>query len=715
MSTPPVAKKQPQVRVHHGDEVVDDYEWLRDPENADTLAYLEAENAYAAERTAHLEDLRDRLFEETRSRIQETDLSVPVRRGDWWYYARTFEGREYAVHCRCPVDDPTDWTPPTLEVADGSVADIPGEQVLLDANAEAEGHDFFSLGALSVSRDGHLLAYSTDTTGDERFTLRVKDLRTGEVHPDEIAGVSYGATWSLDATHLFYSTVDDAWRPDKVWRHALGSAAAEDALVFHETDERYFTGVGATRSDRYLMVVSSSKVTSEVRVLDAADPTGDFRVVARRRDGIEYSVEHAVIGGEDRFLVLHNDAAVNFTLASVGVDDPSPQHWRTEIAHSDQVRLEDVDAFADFLAVSMRKDALAQVALIRLDGLAAGAPLPEAEPIAFDEPLFTSGLGSNPEWDQPLVRIGYTSFVTPETVYDYLVGSGELVLRRRQPVLGGYDPADYEQHREWVVARDGTHVPVSVVVRRGVPRDGSAPAMIYGYGAYEASMDPSFRVSRLSLLDRGMVFAVAHVRGGGEMGRGWYDDGKMLAKKNTFTDFVDCARHLATTGWTSADRLVAEGGSAGGLLMGAVANDAPDAFAGILAVVPFVDALTSILDPSLPLTVIEWDEWGDPLHDPDVYAYMKSYTPYENVREQDYPRILAVTSLHDTRVLYVEPAKWVARLRDVAGADVLLKTEMSAGHGGVSGRYESWKERAYELAWVIDVAGAPYEPVPSST
>ncbi|TNC36101.1 S9 family peptidase [Mumia zhuanghuii] len=710
MSTPPVAKRHPQVRVHHGDEVVDDYEWLRDKDDPETLAYLEAENAYTAERTEHLAPLRERLFDEIKSRVLETDLSVPVRRGDWWYYARTFEGREYAVHCRRPIAGPDDWTPPELD----SASTVDGEEVLLDGNAEAAGHDYFALGALSVSRDGSLLAYSTDTEGDERFTLRVKDLRTGELLGDEITGVSYGATWSFAADHLYYSTVDDAWRPDKVWRHAIGTPAASDELVFHETDERYFTGIGATRSDRYLVIASGSKITTELRVLDATDPTGEFRVVAERREGVEYSVEHVVVGGEDRFLILHNDGALNFALASAPVATPGPEHWRTEIAERDDTRLEDVDAFADFVVVSLRRDALSQVSVVRLDPSAEpGAPLGTPEPVVFDEPLYTSGVGANPEWHQPVVRLGYTSFVTPETVYDYVVATGELVLRKQQPVLGGYDPTAYEQHREWATARDGTQVPVSVVVRKGVPRDGTAPALIYGYGAYEASMDPSFRVNRLSLLDRGIVFAVAHVRGGGEMGRGWYDDGKLLHKKNTFTDFVDAARHLVAQGWTSHQRLVAEGGSAGGLLMGAVANDAPQDFAGILAVVPFVDALTSILDPSLPLTVIEWDEWGDPLHDPEVYAYMKSYTPYENVVAQDYPKILAVTSLNDTRVLYVEPAKWVARLRAVAEADVLLKTEMSAGHGGVSGRYESWRERAYELAWVIDTLGAPEQPVSS--
>lgn len=709
---PPLAKKQPSRRTHHGEEFVDDYEWLRDKENPDTIGYLESENAYAADRTAHLAGLRETIFSEIKGRTQETDLSVPSRRGSWWYYARTVAGQEYGLRCRCPIDDADDWEPPILDPA----TEVPGEQVLLDGNVEAEGHQFFSLGAFSVSHDGHLLAYAVDHAGDERFTLRVKDLRTGDLLPDVIENVHYGATWSLGGTHLFYTTVDAAWRPDKVWRHRLGAGSDEDSLVFEETDERFFTGIGSTRSDRYLMIVSGSKITSEVRVLAADDPEGEFAAVAARRTGVEYAVEHAVIAGQDTFLVMHNDGAENFAIATAPVDSPGPEHWRPLIEHRADTRLDDVDAFAGQIVVSLRREALTRLRVIPLTADGLGTP----HEIEFDEELFTCGLGGNPEWQQPVLRIGYTSFVTPQTVYDYVVATGDLVLRKRQPVLahpmlGDFDPARYEQHREWATAQDGTRVPVSVVCAKGTPRDGTAPALLYGYGSYEASMDPAFSITRLSLLDRGMVFSVAHVRGGGEMGRAWYDGGKTLSKRNTFTDFIDCARHLVEVQWTSADRLVAEGGSAGGLLMGAVANMAPGAFAGILAVVPFVDNLTTILDPSLPLTVIEWDEWGDPLHDPEVYAYMKSYAPYENVTAMDYPPILAVTSLNDTRVLYVEPAKWVARLREVGARDVLLKTEMAAGHGGVSGRYQSWKERAYELAWVIDTAGAAPAIAPAGT
>ncbi|MGI8536814.1 MAG: S9 family peptidase [Mycobacteriales bacterium] len=696
--TPPVAPVRPVTRSHHGDDVVDDYEWLRDKDDPATPAYLEAENAYAEAQTAHLGDLRETIFAEIKSRTLETDLSVPTRRGAWWYYTRTDEGKEYGVHCRCPVVDTDGWTPPRPDTGE----EVSGEQVLLDGNAEAEGHPYFSLGAFSLSNDGHLLAYAVDTSGDERFTLRFKDLRTGEVLPEQIEDVHYGATWSLDATHVFYTTVDVSWRPDKVWRHRLGTAATDDVVVFHETDERFFTGIGSTRSDAYLMIGSGSKITSEVRVLRADDPEGEFTVLAERRTGVEYSIDHAVIGGEDVFLVLHNDGAANFELAVAPVDDAGPQRWSPLIEHRADTRLDDVDAFADHLVVSLRRGALARISVLPVTADGVG----EAREIDFDDELFTTGVGANPEWDQPILRIGYTSFVTPATVYDYVVATGDLVLRKQQPVLGDFDPSAYEQHRTWATAEDGTRVPISVVAAKGTPRDGSAPALLYGYGAYEASIDPAFSVSRLSLLDRGMVFAVAHVRGGGEMGRTWYDGGKMLSKRNTFTDFITCARHLVDEGWSAADRLVAEGASAGGLLMGAVANLAPDAFAGILANVPFVDALTSILDPLLPLTVIEWDEWGDPLHDPEVYAYMKSYTPYENVSAQRYPPILAITSLNDTRVLYVEPAKWVARLRatETGDAPLLLKTEMDAGHAGVSGRYASWRERAYELAWILQTA-----------
>ncbi|WP_308128560.1 S9 family peptidase [Rhodococcoides kroppenstedtii] len=698
---PPIAATVPTERRHHGDVVVDPYEWLRDKSDPEVIAYLEAENAYTEAQTAHLQPLRDAVFEEIKSRTKETDLSVPTRRGDWWYYGRTAEGKSYGVQCRCPVTALDDWNPPVLEVG----VDIPGEEVVLDSNVLAEGHDFFSLGAFALTRDGSLLAYSEDTTGDERYTLRIKDLRTGDLLPDVIEGAAPGATWSGDREFLFYQTVDESWRPDRVWRHRVGTPTSEDVVVFHEPDEAFWVSFGATRSEKYLLISVGSKITTEMHYLEADDPSGEFRVILPRRTGVEYHVEHAVVAGEDRFLILHNDEvdgtkADNFVLVDAPVSDPTST--TVLVPHRDDVRLEDVDAFAEHLVLSYRRGAVPRMALWPLGPNGYGEP---AE-LEFEEDLFSVGLGANPEWAAPLLRFGYTSFITPSQVYDLNPATGERILRKSQPVLGDFDPARYTQKREWATAADGTRIPLSVIARRDVA--GPAPTLLYGYGSYEASMDPGFSVSRLSLLDRGIVFVIAHVRGGGEMGRRWYDDGKMLRKKNTFTDFVSAAHHLIDTGVTTPAQLVADGGSAGGLLMGAVANMAPELFAGILANVPFVDPLTSILDPSLPLTVIEWDEWGDPLHDPEVYHYMKSYSPYENVEAKDYPAILAVTSLNDTRVLYVEPAKWVAALRatSTGSEPILLKTEMNAGHGGVSGRYEQWREVAFEYAWVISRTGA---------
>ncbi|WP_206492229.1 S9 family peptidase [Rhodococcus sp. KRD162] len=703
--TPPVAKKVPHERTHHGDTFIDNYEWLRAKDDPEVIAYLEAENAYTEQQTAGLESLRGAIFDEIKSRTQETDLSVPTRMGQWWYYSRTVEGKSYGLQCRCPVVSDENWTPPTLS----SDVDVPGEQILLDANLEAQGHDFFSLGAFSVSLDGTLLAYSTDTEGDERYTLRFKNLDTGELLADTIENVAPGATWTADGLHVFYLTVDESWRPDTVWRHTLGQA--EDVKVFHEPDESYWVGFGSTRSEKYLMIWVGSKITSECLVLESSDPEGEFRVVLPRTDGVEYSIEHAVVAGEDRFLITHNgsvngwgtegEKAENFLLADAPVSDPLDQ--RILVPHREDVRVEDIDAFAGHLIFTYRREALTRMAIWPLTDQGYG----ECRELEFDEELYSVGAGSNPEWDQPLLRMVYTSFITPGQVYDLDIASGELLLRKSQPVLGEFDAGDYVQHREWATAPDGTQIPLSVIARKDVP-DGPAPTLLYGYGSYEASMDPSFSVARLSLLDRGIVFVVAHVRGGGEMGRHWYDNGKTLKKKNTFTDFIAAAQHLISTGRTSPKHLVADGGSAGGLLMGAVANLAPELFNGILANVPFVDPLTSILDPSLPLTVIEWDEWGNPLADKEVYEYMKSYSPYENVEAKDYPSILAITSINDTRVLYVEPAKWVAALRatKTGDSDLLLKTEMSAGHGGVSGRYEKWKEAAFEYAWIVRAAGA---------
>jgi oligopeptidase B len=696
--TAPAARRIPSERTHHGDTFTDDYAWLADKDNPETIAYLEAENAYAQAMTAGQADLREAIFGEIKARTQETDLSVPARKGEWWYYARTVAGKQYAVHCRRMVRT-GETRPPATE--DGAPLD--GEEVLLDGNELAGDGKFFALGALAPSPDGRLLAYSTDFAGSERFTMRIKDLATGTMLPDEVPGTFYGCAWSLDGSALFYVTVDDAWRPYRVSRHIVGTSAADDVVVFDEPDERFWVGVGLTRSERYLHISVGSKLTSEAWLLDAAQPGGEFKVVLPRRQGVEYSVEHQIgADGSDRLLILHNDHAENFELAVAPLADPAAS--TPLIGHRADTRLLDVAAFADYLAVHYRRDGLTGLRIIRDDGT-------EHE-IAFAEPVYRVQPGSNPEYQSNQFRLGYVSMVTPDSVYDCDMATGELTLLRRRPVLplpGGreYDPGDYEQYREWATADDGTRVPISLVCRKGTPRDGSAPCLIYGYGSYEISADPGFSIPRLSLLDRGFSYAIAHVRGGGEMGRRWYDEGKLLRKANTFTDFVACARHLVSQGWTVPSRLVARGGSAGGLLLGVVANLAPQAFGGIVAQVPFVDALTTILDPSLPLTVTEWEEWGNPLHDPQVYAYIKAYSPYENIGTQDYPPILAITSLNDTRVLYREPAKWVAKLQAAGrGGPFLLKTEMAAGHGGRSGRYDAWHEEAFVLAWIASTVGA---------
>ena len=691
----PVADRRPQERNHHGDTVTDYYEWLRDASDPAVIEYLNAENAYTDARTRHLAELRGTIFDEISARTKQTDLSVPYRKGGYWYYSRTVEGQQYAIHCRVAVAGDK---PPSIDTEP-----IVGEQVLLDGNVLAAGSEFFSLGTVDVSPDGTRLAYSVDLTGDERFTLRIKDLTTGDDLADEIPGVFYGSAWSADGSVLCYVTVDAAWRPDRVWRHQVGAPAADDAVLFNEADERFWVGVGLSRNERVIEISASSKLTSEVWLLDAAEPLGDPVVVAARKEGVEYSVEHA----GDQLLIVHNDGAANFALANASLDAMS--EWRPLIAGSDERRLLGVDAFADHVVLFERAAGLTQLSVLDrrpAEGSGVtrfGVPVP----IRFDEPIFTVSPGANAEWSSRSYRFHFGSMVTPDCVYDYDLDTGTLALRKQQVVLGGVDLSAYQQSREWATAEDGTKVPLSIVRRSDVEPDGDAPVVLYGYGSYEHSIDPYFSISRLSLLDRGVVYVIAHIRGGGEMGRAWYEQGKLLAKRNTFTDFVAAARHLVQAGWTRPDRIIAHGGSAGGLLVGAAANLAPEAFGGIVANVPFVDALTTILDPSLPLTVTEWEEWGNPLGDPDVYHYMKSYSPYENVEAKAYPPILAMTSLNDTRVFFVEPAKWVARLRATSPTSdtVLLKTEMDAGHGGRSGRYDAWREQAFILAWQLDTLG----------
>ena len=697
---PPIAKQEALIREFHGRSFVDEYEWMRNKESQDTLDYLNAENTYTEAKTAHLKQLTENVFEEIKSRVKQTDMSVPSRAGDYWYYGRSEEGKEYGFSCRIPVSEGQDpWEPPVIP-EEGKPE---GEQILLDNNALAEGHDYFALGAASVTKSGRFLAYSTDTEGDERFELFIKDLETGKLLDDHLTDIFYGATWAGE-DYIFYQKVDDAWRPDTVWRHKVGTAQSDDVCVFTEADERFRVGVGSTRSEKYLIIAVGSPLTSEYWVLDMDNPEGEFEVLWGRETGVEYDIDHVVSGGKDQWLVTHNAHGPNFEVSWVEANaNPLPGIRDLDILvpHNDDVRIEGVDTYRDFATLSYRRGGIPRVAVMQL----VDDHFSDFEEINFDEEIYSAGSAGNPEWDAPVIRLSYTSYTQPAQLFQYRIATGERTLLKEQEVPGGYNADEYEAYREWAIAKDGTQIPVSIVKRKDLATDSPRPALLYGYGSYEASMDPGFSVSRLSLLDRGMLYVVAHVRGGGEMGRLWYDEGKLMAKKNTFTDFIDVADHLINNQLTSPEVLVAEGGSAGGLLVGAVANMAPDRFKGIQAVVPFVDPLTSILKPELPLTVGEWEEWGDPYHDPEVYDYMATYAPYENVAAQDYPDILAVTSLNDTRVLYVEPAKWIAKLRQVAtGGEFLLKTEMAAGHGGVSGRYARWHQTAFEYAWTINKA-----------
>jgi oligopeptidase B len=676
---PPTAKRVPVERHVHGETVVDEYAWLRDRGDPEVTGHLEAENAHTQAVLAPTSDLRRTIFDEIKARTKETDLTVPARKGQWWYYGRTVEGQQYAIRCR------------RSEEQDAST-----EQVLVDFNEVAGGSPYLDVGDFEVSPDHRIVAYSVDFDGDELFTMRFKDLESGEHLADEIPGTYYGAAWSADSGTFFYVTPDEARRPHRLWRHRLGADISTDELVYEEEDQRFFLGVHLTRSERFVVLGLSSMVTTEMRVLPADEPAGGFRVVEPRREGVEYYVDHQ----GDRFVIVTNDEALDFRLVEAPVTSPGREHWRDTIPHEPGTRILAAEAFAGHVVVHLRRDALKGLRVIRTaDGT--------AHDVEFDEPVHTvMAFDDNPEYDSTVYRFHYTSLVTPASVYDYDLDARTRTLRKRQPVLGDFDPDRYESSREWAGAADGTLVPLSLVRRRDHP-DGPAPTLLFGYGAYEASMDPGFSIPRLSLLDRGVTFAIAHVRGGGEMGRSWYEDGKLLRKRNTFDDFIAAADHLIDRGYTRPELLAARGGSAGGLLMGAVANLGPDRFRAIVAEVPFVDNVNTMLDPSLPLTVTEWEEWGNPVTDPDAYHYMRSYSPYENVARRSYPAILATAGLNDPRVSYHEPAKWVARLRAVATGDapVLLKTEMGAGHSGPSGRYDAWRDEALVLAFVLDQLG----------
>lgn len=681
---PPVAQKREKVLEVHGDRRLDPYYWLRDRDNPEVIEYLKAENAYTEAQMKHTEALQQQLYDEMLGRIQETDLSVPYRYGDYFYYSRTEEGKAYGIYCRKRG---------SLEAH---------EEVLIDTNQLAEGHEFFDLGDYEVSSNHRILAYSTDTNGSEKYTLVLKDLSTGEHFPEQIPDVG-GVAWANDNETLFYTRIDDANRPYQLWRHRIGTDPASDTLIHEEPDEAYYLGISRSRSNAYLFLSAESKITSEVQFLDANQPNGEFQIVQPREYKIEYSVVHhpghLSNPSTNRFYIVTNENATNFKLMVTPVATPGKDHWTEVIPHREDVMLDGVNAFANHLVIFEREKGLPT---IRVQNLATG----DVKAIDFPEPAYAVYPGFMPEFDTQILRFTYTSFITPSSVFDYNMDTHERELKKETPVLGGYDRTQYTSERLMAIAPEGTEVGISLVYPKGIEKNGQNPLLLVGYGSYGFPYPVSFSSNRLSLLDRGVVCAIAHIRGGGEMGRKWYEDGKFLNKTNTFTDFIACAEQLIQENWTSPDHLVIYGGSAGGLLMGAVLNMRPDLFKGAIAAVPFVDVVTTILDPTLPLSVMEWDEWGNP-NEEAFYNYMKSYAPYDNVKAQDYPNILITAGLNDPRVSYWEPAKWTAKLRDMKTDDnlLLLKTNLDAGHGGASGRYGRLKETAFEYAFMLECFG----------
>jgi len=713
METPPRAAQRPHTLTTFDHARVDPWYWLRERDNAEVVAYLEAENSYTDDVLAPLEELRSNLFEEMKDRILETDMSVPSRRGPWWYYGRTEEGKDYAIHCRRPASG-ADELPPAGE---------PGEeeQILLDENLLAEGHEYFALGTAVVSPDHTMIAYGTDVNGDERYELRFRSLHSDDPSdraPEVVADTGYGLAWSSQSDVVFYTRLDEAMRPYQLWRHQLGTQPSSDALVFEEADRRFSLGTGRTRDGAYVLLAVHSTNTTEWLAVPADDPTVEPRVVLPRHEGREYSVDHLRRGDHDRrgwFVVLTNEDAQDFRVIAAADDAlGSDQGWQEIIPHRPGVRIEDVDTFSSALVLSERSEAETFVRIVPLqsgpDPLG-GDLLPASWVIPSTQSPSSSWLGPNPEPHVTTLRFGRTSMVTPTSVLQIALDTRVETLLKQEPVLGAFDPAAYTTRRVWAQADDGTRVPISLVHRRGLALP--APCLLYGYGAYEISIDPTFSPHRLSLLDRGMVFAVAHVRGGGEMGRAWYEDGRMEHKANTFSDFIACGHHLIDAGIAEPGLLAGRGGSAGGLLIGAVANEAPELFRALVAEVPFVDCVTTMLDDELPLTVGEWEEWGNPLADESAYRRMLTYSPYDNVTGQNgdgsartYPDLFVTGGLNDPRVAYWEPAKWVAKLRAESPATrVLLKTELGAGHGGPSGRYDAWKEEALVYAFLLDVLG----------
>ena len=684
---PPIARKDHKETSLHGAVLIDDYAWLRDKESPEVTAYLEAENAYAEAVMAPLDGLREELYREMLSHMKQTDVSVPFRDGGWWYLTRTEEGLQYAIHCR------------KLGTSAGPEADAP-EQVILDGNQLAEGHAFFSIGATDISRDGRWLAYTTDTTGFRQYALRVKDLETGETLSGEVERVG-SVVWAADNRTLFYTVEDEEQkRQYQLWRHTLGAPHAEDALVYQDDDERFNLGAGRTRDGRFIVMESASHITTECWALAAEEPEGQFTLIAPRQDEHEYSIDHR----NGLWFIRTNDRGRNFRLVTAPVATPGREHWSELIPHRDAVMLEEIDLFAGFFVACEREDGLPRLRVARFGG--DGPEFAPAGEIAFPEPAYDAHPHVNRVFDTPTFRYAYQSVVTPASVYEYEVARGASTLLKQLEVPGGFDRRLYASERVHATAADGVKVPVSLVYRKDKREPGRNPLYVYGYGSYGYSLPLGFSPNRLSLLDRGVVMAYAHVRGGGDLGEPWHDAGKMLTKRNTFTDFVACVEHLTAASFGDAARVAIEGGSAGGLLMGAVVNLRPDLFRAVVSHVPFVDVMNTMLDATLPLTVPEYEEWGNP-NESAYFSYMLSYSPYENLKAGSYPAMLVKTSLHDSQVMYWEPAKYVARLRTLKTDEnmLLLVTNMQAGHGGASGRYDYLKEIALDYAFLLRELG----------
>lgn len=680
---PPVAEKKPHTRTIHGDNVVDNYYWMIDyfkkgPDSSRVVSYLEAENNYLQTMMAGTRDLQDKLYTEMKSRIKEKDESVPVFKNGYYYYSRTEDGKQYYKYCR----------------KKGSLS--APEEVLLDVDKMAEGHPYFAATGFQISPDNKLLAFGIDTVSRRQYIIRVKDLATGKLYKDIIHSTNGNMAWASDNKTLFYTANNPATLlSEKIKRHVLGTDEQKDEVVYDEKDNTNYIGVSRSKNGKYIMIYSGGTLSSETRLLDAMKPAGEFQVFQPRMKEVLYEV----VPLDDKFLVHTNWNAQNFRLMETPFGKTGSEHWKEVIPHRSDVLLSGVEEFKDVIVLSERKNGLVQVRVRKLNGN-------EDHYLDFGEPAYTASVSGNPEYNTKTLRYNYSSLTTPSSVYDYNLVTKAKKLMKQQEVLGGYNKEDYVTERLYATATDGTKIPVSVVYKKGFKKDGSEPLLLYAYGSYGYSIDAAFNSSRLSLLNRGFAFAIAHIRGGQEMGRQWYEDGKMMKKKNTFSDFVDVGKFLVAEKYTSPSHLYAQGGSAGGLLMGAVVNMAPELFNGVIAQVPFVDVVNTMLDESIPLTTNEYDEWGNP-NNAEAYAYMKSYSPYENVEKKNYPNILVTTGLHDSQVQYFEPAKWVAKLRATkTGKNVLLlRTNMQFGHGGASGRFDYLKDVALEYAFMFALEG----------